>query len=118
MARVIVVDDSPIVRTLVSATLGEEGHEVLEAEHGQEFLDMCEDDTVDAVLLDIMMPVKNGIDALKEFRDRGDQTPVVVITSKTEASLTDMLEGLEVADHLIKPLTPAGIVKTVESMVG
>ena len=117
MARVIVVDDSPIVRTLVSASLSEEGHEVVEAEHGQEFLDITEEEDFDTVLLDIMMPVKNGVDALREFRERGDDTPVILITSKTEAALSDMFEGLHVSRHMVKPLTPALLADAIGALV-
>ena len=118
MARVIVVDDSPIVRTLVSASLTEEGHEVLEAEDGQVFLDMTQHDTFDAILLDIMMPVKNGVDALREFRSRGDETPVIVITSKNEATLSDVFEGLQVSVYMVKPLSPESLVKSINSLCG
>ena len=118
MARVIVVDDSPIVRTLVSASLSDEGHEVLEAEDGQVFLDMTENDSFDAILLDIMMPVKNGVDALREFRSRGDQTPVIVITSKSEATISDVFDGLEVAVHMVKPLSPESLVKSINLLCG
>jgi len=114
MARVIVVDDSPIVRTLVSASLCEVGHEVFEAEHGQQFLDMTEDETFDAVLLDIMMPVMDGVNALREFRSRGHRTPVILITSKSEATITDAFEGLQVAVHMVKPLSPESLVKSID----
>ena len=64
-----------------------------------------------------MMPVKNGVDALREFRSRGDATPVVVITSKTEAALSDMFDGLQTAGHLVKPLTPTGLVQVVKDII-
>ena len=117
MASILVVDDSPIVRTLVAMSLSEEGHEVVEAVDGQEFLDITAGQDFDAILLDILMPNKSGVLALREFRERGGSTPVLIISSKTEASLVDAFAGCETGGHLLKPLTPQVLVDSIDGLL-
>lgn len=119
-ARILVIDDDADVRTLCRLNLGWAGHEVLEAGGGQEALDMVAADLPDALVLDIMMPVVDGLDVLR--RVRGDpataELPVVVISARV--GLEDQVLGLETgADAFVtKPFSPQTLTSTVECALG
>jgi two-component system, OmpR family, response regulator len=102
---VLVVDDNPDVRDLVSAILGREGHRVLEASDGSEALDVimalaAEQDLPTLILLDVMMPVMDGPTFIGVLRACGVETPVVVITASGRAAV------LGASEVLAKPFEP------------
>lgn len=117
MANIIVVDDSPIVRAVVVAALSEVGHDVVEAEDGAQFLELSLEEDFDVVLLDILMPVVNGVEALREFRARGGTTEVVLMTSRIEALVSDVFDEQELGGHLIKPLTSGDVNAAVDAVL-
>ena len=117
MASIIVVDDSPIVRAVVVATLSEVGHDVVEAENGEEFLELALGEHFDVALLDILMPVVNGVEALREFRARGGTTEVILMTSRMEALVSAVFDEQELGGHLIKPLSTAEVNAAVEAVL-
>ncbi|MDQ4126038.1 MAG: response regulator, partial [Actinomycetota bacterium] len=85
MARILVVDDSPEMRHLLTSILVEEGHKVVVAPDGQKALDMVVADPPDIMVLDIMMPAMDGYMVLKELRATGirDTTKILILTAKT-----------------------------------
>jgi EAL domain-containing protein (putative c-di-GMP-specific phosphodiesterase class I)/DNA-binding response OmpR family regulator len=102
---ILVGDDDPLVRTLVKHVLEREGFELVLVEDGREVVEELGRRQVDLVLLDVNMPVKNGLQALREIRadDRFRTLPVILVTgSATEA---DRVRGLETGanDYLVKP---------------
>lgn len=117
MAKILVVDDCNIVRTLVSVALLEAGHDVDEAENGAVFVEMAASAEWDLVLLDIMMPVLNGPGALRAYRAGGGEAPVVLITSGAEATVADSFGDEKFAAHLLKPLSQATIAERVDRIL-
>ena len=103
--RVLVIEDDEKIQAFVSKGLRQDGHTVDTASSGTEGLMCWETNRYDAVVLDIMLPVLNGIAILKQMRSKGDLTPVLVLSAK--ADVDDRVSGLESGadDYMIKPFS-------------
>jgi two-component system response regulator MprA len=101
--RVLVVDDDAAVRDSLARTLRFEGHEVDTARDGQEALAMVRAGEPDAVILDVSMPVMDGLECCRELRAAGVLVPVLMVTARD--SVGDRVAGLDAGadDYLIKP---------------
>ena len=84
MARILVVEDSPDVRLALATILEDAGHEIVEAEDGDQVFDLAISENPDLVLLDVMMPRVNGFDALATLKadTRTNPIPVIMVTAK------------------------------------
>lgn len=113
--RVLVVDDSQMMRTAVSRIIERLGHEVTEAANGNEALGIVERRGADLVFLDLEMPVKDGITALRELRGlvRMRETPVILLTVVDDADVVKEAAQYGVKDYLRKPAHPRRIEEKV-----
>lgn len=102
---IAVVDDEKKIREMVSSYLYNEGFEVVEAEDGIAALQLVEQNAVDLMLLDIMMPNKDGFQTIRDIRMINQKLPVIMLTAKSEE--IDMLLGLELGadDYIMKPFS-------------
>jgi two-component system response regulator MprA len=102
-SRVLVVDDDPDVRDSLSRALRYAGYQVITAVHGSEALDTLARSPVDLIVLDVLMPILDGFEACRRLRERGDATPVLVLTARD--SVDDRVTGLDAGadDYLVKP---------------
>ena len=91
--RILLVEDDRSLSRAVSTILQKNNYSVDCVNNGQLALDYLEQDIYDAVIMDIMMPVMDGITALKNLRKRGNNIPVLMLTAKTE--IDDKVEGLD-----------------------
>src|SRR5438105_1436369 len=103
MARVLVVDDEPAVRTALERALGLESHDVERAADGEEALDALASSPADAVILDVLMPRLDGLEVCRRMRTAGDRTPILMLTARD--AIDDRVKGLDVDadDYLVKP---------------
>ena len=101
--KVLVVDDEPGVRAALQRALALERHEVTLAEDGQQALDALAESTVDAIVLDVMMPRVDGLEVCRRLRAAGDRTPVLMLTARD--AIDDRVDGLDAGadDYLVKP---------------
>ncbi len=101
--RVLVVEDDGAVRRAVERALTFEGYDVVTARDGAEALSIVLNDRIEAIVLDVMMPIVDGLEACRRIRARGDTTPILILTARTE--ITDRVEGLDAGadDYLVKP---------------
>ncbi|WP_308222543.1 response regulator transcription factor [Frankia sp. AgB32] len=101
--RVLVVDDDAAVRESLERSLRFEGYEVATAVDGLDALYAVGRDQPDIVILDVMMPRVDGLEACRQLRARGDDVPVLMLTARD--GLTDRVSGLDVGadDYLVKP---------------
>ncbi|WP_405444764.1 response regulator transcription factor [Streptomyces erythrochromogenes] len=101
--RILVVDDEPEVRAAVEDGLAVEGYEVRGAADGLAALSQVAAWEPDAVVLDVMMPVLDGLGVCRQLRAMGDRTPVLVLTALD--SVSERVDGLEAGadDYLVKP---------------
>jgi DNA-binding response OmpR family regulator len=108
MARVLVADDSETILLLMRTRLELAGYEVETAADGQEVTERLYEGNPgqlpDLLLLDAMMPRKSGIDALRELRAAGVDTPALIISAHQDASDTNAPHDLEVSGYLTKPI--------------
>jgi two-component system chemotaxis response regulator CheY len=106
--RVLVVDDEPVVRTIVRLILEKDGYDVLEAENGEaaiEALNAGENRLVlDVVICDIRMPRINGVQAIEYFQEEFPHVPVIVLTAYPETKMAVAFMRNGVTDYLIKPV--------------
>ncbi|MBE6344176.1 MAG: response regulator transcription factor [Spirochaetaceae bacterium] len=106
MMKIALVDDEKNVRLAIKTALKQEGFDTVEFSNGQVVLDSLEKDMLpDLFILDIMMPVMDGITLLRQLREKGITTPVMFLTSKDEEF--DKVLGLELGadDYLCKPFS-------------
>lgn len=115
MPRILTVDDSRAVRTIVAKQVKELGLEVDEAEDGQQALDKLEEIACDLILLDVTMPVMDGPTMLQKLRERGDKTPVIMLTSESKRSVVSDAMKLGINDYILKPFKPEELMGKVKA---
>jgi two-component system, cell cycle response regulator CpdR len=81
MARLVIADDDPQIRELLSLWLTRRGHAVRMAEHGEQALALLDDEPADLVISDIVMPVMNGVDLARTLKQRG--VTLILMTGHT-----------------------------------
>ena len=101
--RVLVVEDDPHVREAVERALRFEGYDVHTAVDGNDGLLRVDELTPDAIVLDVLMPGTDGLAVSRILRDRGNRTPILMLTARHEVS--DRVAGLDAGadDYLVKP---------------
>ncbi len=114
MPRVMTVDDSRAVRTIIAKQLTALGCEVEEAEDGKAALDKLQDIAVDLVLLDVTMPVMDGPAMLAGLRQSGNRTPVIMLTSEAKRSVIAEALKLGIDDYILKPFKPEELAEKVK----
>jgi len=114
--KVLVVDDDANIRELISIFLSGEGYTVIEAENGQEALTILEENNIQIVVVDVMMPEVDGYDLTKEVKKYYD-IPILMVTAKSESQ--DKLKGFDlgVDDYVVKPFDPLEIVARVKALL-
>lgn len=104
--RVLIADDSETILLLLRTRLEMEGYEVLTATDGVEVIEQVRsaEPSPDILLLDAMMPRKSGIDALRELRAEGVETPVLIVSAHQDEMDSGAATGAEVSGYLTKPI--------------
>jgi two-component system, OmpR family, response regulator len=113
---ILVVEDDPGLRVLISRALQQNGFAVCQASSGAEMWGVFEKRSVDLVLLDIMLPGKNGIDLCREIRARSN-VRIIFISAKTDE--TDRVIGLELGadDYIPKPVSTRELLARVRAVL-
>lgn len=118
--RILIVDDEKEIRDLIDIYLKGEGYETIKAENGEEALKILADsndsNNVDLIILDIMMPKINGIEACLKIREEREM-PIIMLSAKSEDM--DKILGLNTGadDYLTKPFNPLELVARVKSQL-
>src|SRR3954452_8655195 len=113
---ILVADDEPRITKLVSIALGEEGFRVVTANSGEEALQKAEEIRPDIILLDIVMPDLDGIEVMRQLRER---RPVAVILLTAKGSTSDKAKGLDLGadDYIAKPFHPDELAARVRAVI-
>lgn len=118
MTKIMVVDDDPHIRQLVKVFLSKEGFSILEAEDGEEALALLEEQQIDLIILDVMMPNMDGWELCRELRDYySDSFPILMLTAKGETKQKVKGFNLGVDDYLVKPFDPIELVARVKVLL-
>jgi DNA-binding response OmpR family regulator len=114
---ILIVDDEPMVRDVLTRYLAAEGFDVVAAEDGEEALERFADRAPALVLLDLMLPKVDGYEVFRRIRERGDGTPVIMLTARGEE--TDRIVGLDLGadDYVAKPFSPREVVARVRAVL-
>ena len=113
MRRILVADDAAHVRELAREILEPEGFELFEARDGEEAVAVFELSRPDLVLLDLVMPVRSGLEVLGAIRDCDDAVPVVVLSGLGQEILAAEAVVSGASDCLTKPLHPIRLLTTL-----
>lgn len=115
-SKILIVDDEKSIRTLVRSYLEADSYEVLEGENGKQAVDLARSSTPDLIVLDVGMPILDGIEALREIRTFSD-VYVVMLTARSDE--VDKLIGLSVGadDYLTKPFSPRELVARIKAVL-
>lgn len=116
MARVVIVDDAPFVREVLSHILKSAGYDIIgEAADGEEAVQVVLEKLPDIVIMDIVMPKKNGLLATKEILQQNPNIKIVACsTENSEAIITQSIEA-GCLDFISKPFDQKGVIKTIQS---
>ncbi len=116
LAHILVVDDDDGIRSLVKKFLNENNYLVTTADSAEDASDKIKIIKFDMIVLDIMMPGKNGLEFIEENKKNLD-TPVILLTAKGEAK--ERIEGLEVGadDYLPKPFEPKELILRIKNIL-
>ncbi len=116
IAHILVVDDDDGIRSLVKKYLNENNYLVTTAISAEDALEKIKIIEFDLIILDIMMPGKNGLEFIEENK-KTLETPVILLTAKGEAN--ERIEGLEVGadDYLPKPFEPRELILRIENII-
>jgi len=116
-SRILLVEDEPGLVLTVSDLLMNEGYDVDTAMDGEAGLLKTTSETFDLIILDVMMPKRNGLDVCRDLRQRGYDTAILMLTAKTQ--VVDRVVGLKLGadDYLNKPFDPSELLARVEALL-
>jgi len=115
--KVLVVDDEPNIRDLLSASLRFQGHQVLTAANGNEAISKIVENQPDIVLLDVMLPDISGFGVTKKIRSLGIEVPILFLTARDDTE--DKVTGLTVGgdDYVTKPFSLDEIIARINAIM-
>ncbi len=117
--KILVADDDPLLRALIEHKLAASGHEVLIAGDGAEALDVAARERPDIIVLDAMMPVRDGFDVLRSLKADPalKATPVVMLTARRREDDVVGALRLGAADYMTKPFMPEELVARIDRLL-
>jgi len=117
--RVLTVDDSRTILAMLHHTLSNAGFEVLQAEDGQQGLDVLKSQDVDVVITDINMPVMDGIEFIRNVRASGQyqSLPILILTTETSQDKRDQGKAAGGTGWIVKPFDPEKLISVIHRVV-
>lgn len=113
--KILLVDDDPDTRELVTMMFSGSGHKLLTAASGKAALNLLEHEKVDLILLDIMMPELDGLMMLESVR-RYSAAPILMLTALSDPRIMEQSYLLGADDYIVKPFTKSKLLERVERM--
>ncbi len=115
--RILVVEDDPAIGAFVVRGLREAGYTVDHAQDGHEGFDLARRERYDAIVLDLMLPGRDGLSVIEGLRGAGNTTPVLILTARR--SVDDRVKGLETGgdDYLTKPFALPELLARVQALI-
>lgn len=113
---ILIVDDEERMRFLIEAYLKKEGFNVFQAENGKDALKIFKENTIELVVLDIMMPIMDGLTTCREIR-KISQVPVIMLTAKAEDEDQLLAFELGIDNYVTKPFSPKLLVAKIKALL-
>ena len=116
---ILAVDDSPSMLAMISYTLTEAGYQFDKAENGQEALEKAQNQSSDLVIMDINMPVMNGIEAITELRktERYKSTPIIVLSTESRDEIKMKGKAAGATGWIVKPFDPEKLLNALKRVL-
>lgn len=116
LTQILIVDDDNDIRSLLSEFLDKNGLHTLQAANGIEMLEIFHAQTIDLIILDLNLPIANGLDLCRELRAHS-RVPIIMVTAKTHPA--DRIIGLETGadDYVCKPFEPLELLSRIRSVL-
>lgn len=114
--NILLVDDEENIRTLLGAYLKKEGYGIFHSENGKRALEVLENESIQLVVLDIMMPVMDGFETLKNIRNKWN-IPVVMLSAKEEEEDKLFALGFGADNYETKPFSPKVLVAKIKALI-
>jgi len=117
MKTILIVDDDREIAKLAALYLQNEGYRILQRHDGQQALQAIEQEEIDLMVLDVMMPEVDGLEVCRRLRERNNTIPILMISAKAEDldKVMGLMSGAD--DYLIKPFNPLELVARVKSLL-
>lgn len=118
MSKIMVVDDAQFMRVRLTKLLTGHGYEVTEAENGEQAVRNYRSNRPDAVLMDITMPEKDGLEALNEIRTIDPSAKVIMLTALGQESMVIQAIKSGAKDYVVKPFDPDRVMLALQKVLG
>lgn len=117
MKKILIIEDDPAIRTGLTETFTTEGYNVSDAETGTKGFELAGKHDFDLIVLDLILPGKDGIEICKDLRSDGVKTPIIMVTSRKEE--IDKILGLEIGadDYVTKPFSIRELLARVKALI-
>lgn len=117
MKKILIIEDDPAIRTGLKETFTTEGYNVSDAETGTKGFELAGKHDFDLIVLDLILPGKDGIEICKDLRSDGVKTPIIMVTSRKEE--IDKILGLEIGadDYVTKPFSIRELLARVKALI-
>jgi len=116
--KIMLVDDAAFMRMMIKNTLSQNGYtEIVEAENGERAVSLYSSEKPDLVLMDITMPIMDGLEALKHIKESDSTAKVVMCSAMGQEAMVVEALKLGAKDFIVKPFKPDRIMKTVHSIL-
>lgn len=117
--KILIVDDAAFMRMMIKDTLKKNGYEnLLEASDGEQAVQAYKAEKPDLVIMDITMPNKNGLEALKEIKDMDSNAKIVMCSAMGQESMVVEAIRSGAKDFIVKPFKADRVLKTVQGILG
>lgn len=115
--KILIVDDEQPIRTLLEYNLKQSNYNTLLAADGEQALMKAEEEKPDLILLDVMLPKMDGMEVCKALRQKGINTPIIMLTAKGDE--LDKVLGLEIGadDYMTKPFSPREVIARIKAVL-
>ena len=120
MATILTVDDSPSIRQMIKVVLGPAGHNVLEAGDGAQGLEAAKSAKPDLVITDLNMPVMNGIEFIRKYRQHpaSKGVPIILLTTESDEALKAEAKAAGATGWIVKPFKQDQLVAVIKKVTG
>jgi len=120
MSKILIAEDEPDIRQLITLTLQFSGFEVISAKDGKEAVEIATEGGFDLILLDVRMPRMTGYEACRQLRDMDvtKTTPIIFLSAKGQES--EVQSGLDAGanQYILKPFAPEALTNTIRKTIG